>query len=275
MRIVGILFAVALAVSLVLVPAAVLAQGGQGAGLAKGEWDPWPKWWDNPVSHDLYLQHWGRTPIQAMSRLGGLCGPSALCAGKLDPQAGKCTDTTTLPSGVMSWWQSREVCTLGHTGIELGPIATSCPGIDKSPIYGDPNACPGGCTACRNTEPGAGAICSDPVACTKSLSDIACAATGQSEYKCPSTPVFENKLPTCGGCWGVSLAFADKSWAGADIGTNVRINNNHPAHLGTSECTGGGTGGDWGLTGAPHTEHCALTWALQDNCFSGEKCAPN
>ena len=237
MRIVGILFAMALAVSLVLVPAAVFAaEGGQGAGLAKGEWDPWPKWWDNPVSHDLYLQHWGRTPIQAMSRLGGLCGPDTLCK----------------------------------------TVGTSCPGTDKSAIYGDPNSCYGGCPSCRTEEAGAQAICEDPVACEANQNATSCAATGQSTegYECPPNPVFENALPHCAGCWGVSLAFAGKSWAGADIGTHPRINNFHPAHFGVSECTGGGKGGDWGLTGSPHTEHCALTWALQDNCFAGEKCAP-
>jgi hypothetical protein len=226
------------AVSLVLVPATVLAQDGEGnAGLAQCQWDPWPKWWDNPISHDLYLQSWGRTPIQAMSRLGGLCGPDTLCK----------------------------------------TVGTSCPGTDKSPIYGDPNSCPGGCTSCRTTpEPGALAICSDPNQCHKSLSETACEATGQEEYVCPSSPpVFENKLPKCGGCWGVSLAFAGKSWAGADLGTHPRINNNHPAHFGTSECTGGNKGGDWGLTGCPHTECCTLSWCLQDNCFTGEKCAPN
>jgi hypothetical protein len=252
LKIVGILFALALAVSLVLVPATVLAQDGEGTGgLGQCQWDPWPKWWDNPIAHDLYLQHWGRTPIQAMSRLSGLCGPATLCAQ-------------------------------GHAGITMSPIGTSCPDPAKSKIYGDPNACYGGCPACRTEEQGALATCEDPVACKTSQNTVSCPATGQPTggYECPETPTLEQT--TCCCCWGVSLAFANKSWAGADIGTHPRITSNgstnypygHPAHLGTSECTGGGKGGDWGISGCPHTECCALSWCLQDNCFTGEKCAP-
>jgi hypothetical protein len=88
----------------------------------------------------------------------------------------------------------------------------------------------------------------------------------------------EKFMPVCGFCWGISLAMAGKSWAGADIGNHPRINNEQPNHRGSSVCTGGGTGGDWGVTGAPHTECCALTWALQDNCLGkpyGDQCAPN
>ena len=234
MRIVGMLFAIVLAVSMVLVPAAVLAQDGLG-GLAKGELDPPPKWWDNPISHDLYLNHWGRTPIQAMSRLGGLCGPDILCSN----------------------------------------VGTNCPG--PSPIYGDPNACwIGGCPSCREVEPGCLACCDDTANCPESKCAIACPTIGIGECptpdccSCNEELVFENELPHCAGCWGVSLAFANKSWAGADISTKPALNNSHPAHFGISECTGGGKGGDWGVSGCPHTEHCALSWCLQDNCFTGQ-----
>ncbi|MGD0352655.1 MAG: hypothetical protein ABSB38_04075 [Dehalococcoidia bacterium] len=238
MRIIGILLAIVLAVSLVL-PTVALAQD-EYAGLSNCAWDK-VKWQDNENSWGLYLQHWGRTPIQAMTRLRGLCGPKALCA-------------------------------------DLG---TNCP-ANK-----DLNACLGGCPACREVEPGALATCSDPVKCNASLSSAACPATGQVDigYTCPATSVVAApagdpvlSLPHCGFCWGISLALAEKSWAGADIGTNPRINNNHLNHFGTSECTGGNHGGDWGVTGAPHTECCSLTWALQDNCFGkpyGDKCAPN
>jgi hypothetical protein len=237
LRIVGILFALTLAVSLVLVPVTVLAQDGQG-GLAQCELEPPAKWWDNPISHDLYLNHWGRTPIQAMSRLGGLCGPDMLCER----------------------------------------IGTNCPGV---PVYGAANACwPGGCPSCRDVEPGCLACCDDIANCNESKCPTACPTMGISECPtpdcctCNSERVFEDKLPHCAGCWGISLAFANKSWAAADIGTHPRINNNHPAHFGTSECTGGNHGGDWGLSGCPHTECCTLSWCLQDNCFTGEKCAP-
>jgi hypothetical protein len=234
LRIIGIVLALVLAVSLV-VPAAALAQD-EYAGLSKCAWDK-VKWQDNENSWGLYLQHWGRTPIQAMSRLSGLCGPKTLCAA----------------------------------------LGTNCPQADGKP-YQDPNACFGGCPACRVEEPGALATCSDPASCNASLSSVSCPATGQAESTCPATPVVEKFMPTCGFCWGISLAFAGKSWAGADIGTHPRINNNHLNHFGTSDCSGGNHGGDWGITGAPHTECCSLTWALQDNCFGkpyGDKCAPN
>jgi len=231
LKIISILFALVLAVSLV-VPAAVFAEDTY-AGLANCAWDT-VKWQDNVNSWGLYLQHWGRTPIQAMSRLSGLCGPDTLCA-------------------------------------QLG---TNCPTPAKSAIYGDPNTCFGGCPACRGTEQGALATCSDPVACEKSLSEQACAVTGQGKFECPSNPVIATELPTCCCCWGVSLAFASKSWAAATIGTHPRINDNHLNHFGTSDCYGGNKGGDWGLSGSPHTECCSLTWALQDNCFSSKNCAP-
>jgi hypothetical protein len=238
LKIVSVLFALVLAVSLVL-PAAVMAAEGYN-GLAKCEWDP-VKWEANPNSWNLYLQHWGRTPIQAMTRLAGLCGNDTLC---------------------------REA----H--------GVNSPTAAKSEIYGDPNACYSGCPACRTVEQGALATCDDPVACSESLCETAaCEATAQVDCKtCPSERVIEKFEPTCCCVWGVSLAFANKAWAGASIGTHPRINDNHLNHFGISECYGGNKGGDWGITGAPHTECCSLTWALQDNCFGkpyGDKCAPN
>jgi hypothetical protein len=238
LKIVGILFALVLTVALVM-PAAAFAEDTY-AGLANCAWDK-VKWQDNANSWHLYLQHWGRTPIQAMTRLSGLCAPATLCA-------------------------------------QLG---TNCPTPEKSKLYGDPNACFGGCPACRTEDQGALAICDDPVACKTSLCEgAACPATGQAEncYECPATPGIEQFQATCGFCWGVSLAFASKSWAAATIGTHPRINDEHLNHKGVTECYGGNKGGDWGISGSPHTECCALTWALQDNCFVqpyGDKCAPN
>jgi hypothetical protein len=217
-------------------PAAAFAEDTY-AGLANCAWDK-VKWQDNENSWHLYLQHWGRTPIQAMTRLSGLCAPATLCA-------------------------------------QLG---TNCPTPEKSRLYGDPNACFVGCPACRTTDQGAFATCSDPAACEASLTTESCPATGQVESTCPANPVIEQFQATCGFCWGVSLAFASKSWAAATIGTHPRINDEHLNHKGVTECYGGNKGGDWGISGSPHTECCALTWALQDNCFVqpyGDKCAPN
>lgn len=220
MRKVGsILFAIVLALSLVLIPAVVSAEDAY-AGLAKGAWDK-VKWQDNVDSWHLYLQHWGRTPVQSMARLSGLCGPESLCSSS---------------------------------------FGISCPGKNCGATAG--------CPACRDVEQGALATCSDPAACEASLSSDACPATGQAEVECPSEPVLEGKMATCCCCWGRSLAFASKSWAGGSIGAHPRINDDHLNHFGTGDCYGGGKGGDWGISGCPHTEHCSLTWCLQDNLLS-------
>jgi len=259
LRIVGILFAMVLAVSLVLVPATILAPatvlaqdgascdtagcapGGGTGGAANCEWDPYPKWWTNPSSHDLYLNHWGRTPIQAMSRLAGLCGPDTLCT-------------------------------------QLG---TSCPGTGVSPLYGEPNSCwPGGCPSCRDKEACCLACCDSQATCAECTSPESCEiigagtcpVSGGTPCECNATPVFASELPHCAGCWGVSLAFANKSWSAATIGTQASLNDTHLNHFGTSACYGGNTGGDWGLSGCPHTECCTLTWCLQDNCFASGNC---
>lgn len=219
---IGVSFAMLLALSLILMPTVVSAEDAY-AGLAKGAWDK-VKWQDNPDSWHLYLQHWGRTPIQSMSRLSGLCAPTRWCNDFFG---------INCPTG---------------KEMDCGRKA--------------------GCPACRDVEQGGYAICSDPAACEASLSSESCPATGQAEVECPSTPVLKNKLPTCCCCWGRSLAFASKSWAGGTIGTHPRINDNHLNHFGTGDCYGGGKGGDWGISGCPHTEHCSLTWCLQDNLLS-------
>jgi hypothetical protein len=224
LKIVGILFALVLTVALVM-PAAAFAEDTY-AGLANCAWDK-VKWEGNENSWHLYLQHWGRTPIQAMSRLSGLCGPTGWCNNF---------------------------------------FGVNCPR--------DPNTCLGGCSACRTEEQGAFATCSDPTACAASLTSEACPATGQEESTCPATPVIATELPTCCCCWGKSLAFANTSWAAATIGTHPRINDEHLNHFGTSDCYGGNKGGDWGISGCPHTECCSLTWCLQDNCFASQNCAP-
>ena|GEM_PF-369997 len=257
MKIVGILFALVLAVSLVLVPAAVFAQDECPSccdnadiygGLANCEWDT-VKWQGNVDSWHLYLQHWGRTPIQAMTRLRGLCGPPSLC----------------------------------------DDVGTSCPDITGgSRLYGCPNCCLGGCASCRTGEQGCCACCDDVAKCEQSC----CLDTSGQDYcpttqggTCPSTPpsdttgcntdvVLASELPKCAGCWGVSLAFASKSWSAATIGTHPRISDAHLNHMGQCYCTGGNCGGDWGISGCPHSECCSLTWCLQDNCFASGNCAP-
>jgi hypothetical protein len=245
LKIVSTLFALVLAVSLVLLPAAVWAQDPTPyGGLAKCEWDRVVRE-TNPDSWHLYLQHWGRTPIQAMSRLSGLCGPNTLCEDA---------------------------------------FGTNCPTDAGAPT----NSCLSGCPACRDVEQGAVATCSDAAACTLSFGDTtstlstpaSCVVTGQTPSACPDTPVIATELPHCCCCWGVSLAFASKSWAAADMTSSSKsLDNTHPNHLGSTPKTdgglcspNGGTGGDWGISGCPHNECCALTWCLQDNCLKTGKC---
>ena len=213
-KILGAVFGLMIVFTMVLLPAAVLAVDGE-AGLPKCEWDT-VKWEENQNSWNLYIMHWGRTPITAMSRLAGLAGPNI---GGAPVNCQKSANT-------QNCWQS-------------------------------------GCAACRGEESGFLAGCSDPDSCTKSQSPVSCPAVGMKAGDCPDAPIY--KTAKCCCCWGISLAFAGKSWAGADIGTHPRVNNIHPNHYGLESGGASNRGGDWGLTGAPHTECIAQTWALQDN----------
>jgi hypothetical protein len=217
-RIIGTLVALVVAVSLVLIPAAtVSADLGKCTG-----WDK-VKWENNQNSWKLYLQHWGRTPTSALSRLAGLCGPDKLCKG---------------------------VCNTSNS---------------PRPTGGDLNQCLGGCSN-SNTQAGSlGTACTtaqnnlDPATAPTSLPLDDC------PLKCPSTTTTAGLgTSKCSGCWGKSLAFANKSWSAADIGTRANIGNNQMNHYGT----GPKGGGDWGITGSPHPECVAQTWALQNNLLA-------
>jgi len=80
-RIFETLVVLVLALSLVLIPATVSADLGKCTG-----WDK-VKWENNVNSWKIYLEHWGRTPTSAMTRLAGLCGPDKLCAGVCNTSA--------------------------------------------------------------------------------------------------------------------------------------------------------------------------------------------
>jgi len=213
-RILGALFGFMLAVSLVLIPSPVSAGLGDDC-----TWDPEGKgikWSNNENSWNIYLKHWGRTPIQAMSRLAGLSGP----------EIGTYIDCRSI--GVNKCW-------------------------------------PEGCPGCRKVQDGYLAGCDDPVACDKSKAGDACTALGASQMEPDCYDKATYKDANCCCCWGVSLAFAGKAWAGCDIGTHPRVNNDHPAHRGNSAGGAGNYGGDWGSSGCPHTECITQTWCLQDN----------
>ncbi len=80
-RIIGTLVALVVALSLILIPATVSADLGKCTG-----WDK-VKWENNQNSWKIYLEHWGRTPTSAMTRLAGLCGPDKLCSGVCNTSA--------------------------------------------------------------------------------------------------------------------------------------------------------------------------------------------
>ena len=214
----GVFFILALAVSLLLMPAAVFAATPYD-GLSKCQWDP-VKWETAPIPWNLYIKHWGRTPMDAMSSLAGLCGPDAICSSK---------------------W-----------GLSCKPGRDSC--------------WKAGCSSC-NDEAGALAACDDPVACNPSECAPACNVLGVGDSsKCPTcNPKAMYGKAHCASCWGVSLSFANKSWAGCDIDKIPRLNNDQPNHFGNSIGGAKSRGGDWGITGSSHTECISGCWALQSN----------
>ena len=223
-----------------------------GGGFPVCEWNP-VKWWDNENSRRLYLCHWGRTPVTAMSRLAGLCGPPNIC----------------------------KTAALMEPGIPLDPVLSDCALGSGRYVTDDPNMCTmGGCAHCRVTQEGFLAGCSEMLNCTDSLSDSACGCLcmDAEDPACPEEPIAEPYCAKCGMCWGVSLAFANKSWAACDaqylnLGEIPRINNEHPNHFGNS-CGGAcNWGGDWGISGCNHTECVARTWCLQDNLCA--TCGPD
>ena len=174
-KFIGVLFTLVLAMSLMLMPSPVSAGIGDACTYDTVKWE------DNEISWYLYLQHWGRTPITAMSRLAGLCGPDSLCQEACNV-SGTCN-------------------TAKVTGCDIG--------LDET--------------------------------------NLEIAEGGRSK------------------CWGTSLAFANKSWAGSDIDAHPRVNNEHPNHFGNSTGGSGNSGGDWGISGCQHTECTAETWCLADN----------
>jgi hypothetical protein len=170
----GMLFVVMMVVTLLAIPVAVSAEAVPTAdsGFAK------VKWQDNPSSWYLYLQNWGRTPTNAMSRLSG------------------------------------------------GGLGT----VEKNKMCTDVTQC-SSCADCATNIP----------------------------------------------AWGVSLCFANKSWAGADLQNEKiqRTMNSHPNHYGTGCCnkTTGVcafcSGGDWGVTGCSNPAANASTWCLTRNLATG------
>jgi hypothetical protein len=137
-------------------------------------------------------------------------------------------------------------------------------------IESDPGQCFGSC-ACCNDETGNLGCCTDPDVCQD--------ATECPGVDCELPPEPASCLADasygyahCCCCWGVSLAFANKGWSGNDLYDHPRVDNNHPNHFGTSARRDSSGGGDWGITGAPHSECASDIWGLQCNLDDESAC---
>lgn len=136
------------------------------------------------------------------------------------------------------------------------------------------NGCVGNCAAC-NDETGNLAACTDPKSC-KDVQECPTIAqcSGQPSQdlprSCNANAVYGQAHCCCQ--WGISLAFANKSWAGNDKG-NPRIGgNDHPLYRGNSDRRSSAGGGDWGITGCAHTECKSDIWCLPCNADKSSAC---
>ena len=150
-RIVGGLFVLVLAVSLLLLPAPVSAQDGDGYGGigAACEWDP-VKWEDNENSWNLYIKNWGRTPIQAMSRLAGLCGPDVICDEAFGVKcpiarntcwAGACASCHGIEAGCLAACDDPVACEAPKSGDACEATAQAQPECPTEVMVRDAHCC--------------------------------------------------------------------------------------------------------------------------------------
>lgn len=135
----------------------------------------------------------------------------------------------------------------------------------------DKGSCFGACASC-NDETGNLAGCTDPKNCktVKECPSGNCDLPGGKDSACKTTATYAQAH--CSNCWGVSLAFANKSWSGKDLGTTPRVNNVQPNHFGTGLRTNPAKGGDWGITGCAHSECGSDIWCLPCNLDVNSAC---
>jgi len=232
-RIVGALFVLVLAVSLVLVPASVSAASGIGDDCTYDK----VKWEDNENSWILYLQHWGKTPLSAMSRLAGLCSPNALCKDVCNA-SGLCKGTRITGCDIPTC--ENACCCAGSESIGCCLDDEVCESCLERP--------PGGCCCCWGIS-----LCF----ANKSWSagDIGVHARINNEHP---------------NHFGNSAAVGEL----ANVG-NPTWNSQHPNHFAFVTGDNANRGGDWGVSGCQHAECVSETWCLQMNCLSQDwHCAP-
>ncbi len=116
----AVVVSIMLALTFLLLPATVLAANPTGGNCPTQTLVM--KWSDNPVSAKLYLNNWGKTPIQAMSQIGNVAVSSS---GKTVPTWG-----SSLPVANLSW---------------SGNAASSTCAVNKPPL------CTTGCCCCEGT----------------------------------------------------------------------------------------------------------------------------
>lgn len=142
--------------------------------------------------------------------------------------------------------------------------------ISRSAVAG----CEGNCAAC-NDETGNMAACTDPDNCSDVAECPAIAECGPVLGQAIGDSCNANAIYGQAHCcchWGISLAFANKGWAGSDASRSRIIGNDHPLFRGTSERRNPSGGGDWGMTGCAHTECAADIWCLPCNADSSSAC---
>ncbi len=132
--------------------------------------------------------------------------------------------------------------------------------------------CTGTCTSCNNETGNLGA-CTDPKNCkdVKECPSVAVCGLPTSVPKdCNASTMYGQAH--CAAQWGISTAFANKSWAGDDKG-NPRIGgNDHPLYKGNSDRRSPAGGGDWGITGCAHSECKSDIWCLACNADPNSAC---
>jgi hypothetical protein len=134
-------FAVTLSILLVLgfllLPATVFAADSLATNC---KWET-VKWEDNPLSCKIYLNNWGRTPLESMSRLAGLSLPTT--KGVASSCMGNCASANDLVGNtaacITSGGKVDAACpTPDACGTPIGSPATAC---SATAIFGGAHCC--------------------------------------------------------------------------------------------------------------------------------------
>jgi hypothetical protein len=140
--------------------------------------------------------------------------------------------------------------------------------INKGAVAG----CNGTCASC-NDETGNLGACTDPKNCKdlKECPSVAvCGLPTSTPTACNAAAMYGQAHCCCQ--WGISTAFANKSWAGNSNNPKTAIDPDHPLFRGNSDRRSPAGGGDWGITGCAHSECKADIWCLSCNIDPNSAC---